>query len=84
MHICLLQRVKHLLQPAPEWGPAVDVYREQYIATLKGEQRQRVLPSTLSQTPLFKYHITADKTVDSAPHPQEALISNSAAATSVV
>jgi len=78
------ERVKDLLKPSPRWGPALDMYREQYIATLKGEQRDRVWPSASSQEPLFtKIHLV-EKSVSGIPPNKEALISPTDAANAVV
>lgn len=48
----LIERIKKLAKPAPEWGPALDQYRELYIASLNGESRENVQESCKS-SPIY-------------------------------
>ncbi|XP_064636169.1 sodium- and chloride-dependent glycine transporter 1-like [Lineus longissimus] len=39
-----IDRLKYSVKPAPEWGPVLPAYREQYIASLRGPRRAMVRP----------------------------------------
>lgn len=39
----ILERVRELLKPHPTWGPAVPEFRQLYLASLKPEERSRMM-----------------------------------------